>query len=206
MYLMQWDYMLWALEIFWRCHPKEVTVLVRDGGNTAINLGAKSSRDSGQGGESSQWVNSRHKEQESPVAQLIPGNKRRHHQARSTESCTPGCTRLEQRAPGRPSRTSWVILRILLRYPKDHNKLDLRKKKKSVMCCISIDGLGRIRSKGDSSGGSCNSINEYCRPQPCKKFSLPHVHLWPFPGTFFSISSITLPTLQPYTLRLLTLL
>lgn len=37
---------------------------MRDGRNTAIKLGTKSSRNSGPGAESSQRVNSRHKEQE----------------------------------------------------------------------------------------------------------------------------------------------
>lgn len=39
---------------------------MRDGRNTSIKSGTKSSRNSGQGAESSQRVNSRHKEEEKP--------------------------------------------------------------------------------------------------------------------------------------------
>lgn len=48
MYMMQWDSMLCSFEIFWRCFSGEVMILVSDGGNTAVTLGAKGDRDSGQ--------------------------------------------------------------------------------------------------------------------------------------------------------------
>lgn len=48
------NYILWTFEIFQRCNPEEVMVLIRSGGNTAIDLGAKSSRDSNKGKESNQ--------------------------------------------------------------------------------------------------------------------------------------------------------
>lgn len=45
---MQRDCLLCSFEISWKCYSEAVMILVRDGGDTAVDLGATEDRDRGQ--------------------------------------------------------------------------------------------------------------------------------------------------------------
>lgn len=99
---------------------------VRDGGDTAVNLGAKG--DSGHGGGSSKRkCIPGTRNNESPMERHIKRNKRRCHFGGSTGNGDQ-CGMHELQVEVRPSRTWRTRRRILLVHPEECNRLDLSKK------------------------------------------------------------------------------